>query len=213
VSAASDRLDATPDPATLGDPSPGDRAAFDRLFVAIERRLRMLAHELLQRNRRVDDLGTTVLVHDMYLKLSASSAADWKSEEALLAAASRIFRSLLTDAARARDTRKRGGFAIANDLESVVEHYEGHGPDGSAVTDLLDLDAALAALETQHAQVAKMLELNYYLGLSPEEIARVFEVSPRTVYLKLDQARAFLKGIMDRPDPPRPGQESPDVPK
>jgi len=212
VSAASDRSDAPPNPATLGGPSPRDRAAFDRLFVAIERRLRVLAHELLQQNRRVDDLDTTVLVHDMYLKLSASADAEWTSQEALLAAASKIFRSLLTDAARARDTRKRGGCAVANDLETIVEHYEGRGPDGAAATDLLDLDAALAALEAQDAEVAKMVELNYYLGMSGEEIANVFGVSVRTVFGKLERARTFLKAYMDRPDSPPAGGASSDVP-
>lgn len=212
MSAASDRSDAPPNPATLGGPSPRDRAAFDRLFVAIERRLRVLAHELLQQNRRVDDLDTTVLVHDMYLKLSASADAEWTSQEALLAAASKIFRSLLTDAARARDTRKRGGCAVANDLETIVEHYEGRGPDGAAATDLLDLDAALAALEAQDAEVAKMVELNYYLGMSGEEIANVFGVSVRTVFGKLERARTFLKAYMDRPDSPPAGGASSDVP-
>ncbi len=216
VPAAADRADPPPKPVPGGDPDPADLAAFNRLFSAIERSLRGLAHDLLERNRRVDDVDTTVLVHDMYVKLSRSAIAEWTSEESLLSAASKILRRLLIDAVRARDSRKRGEQDTTIDLDSLVERYEGRGPYGTAQTDLIDLEEAVKALEGQAPRVAKMLELNYYLGIHPEEIARVFGVSVRTVFRRLEDAKTFLKGYMDGSDGPplaSPGNGPSDVPK
>lgn len=210
-----DRSDPSPGPPPADGPPAAGSTAFDRLFLAIERELRGIAHRLLERNRRIDDVQTTVLVHNMYVKLRTSSADDWTSPDELLAASSTILRNLLTDAARGLHRGRRAAGGKAHDLEVVVEHFEGRKADGTAQTDLLDLDAALAALEKQQPQVGKMVELSYYMGVNEPEIARVFGVSLRTVSRKLAEARGYLKGYMGRCGRPRiepPEPESPDVP-
>lgn len=200
-----------------GQPPPGDASAdarrrFNELFVAVQAELRSIAHRLLAKSQRLEDVDTTILVHDMYVRLARSNAAAWQSPLELQRAAATILRNLLTDAARERRSAKRGGAVETGPLDAVVRHYEGVSPDGSVKTDLLDLDSALKALEKDDGQAAKMLELHYYLGVDVAEIAHVFDLSERRVQAILASARRFLRHHMGHSDPPPAGQGSPVVP-
>lgn len=189
-------------PASAGEPEER-QARLNRLFLEIEGDLRRIAHDLLKRNRRVEDVHTTVLVHDMFVRLSEAHTGTWASPQELKLAAAEILRNILTDAARRRDSRKRGGGAHAEDLEILLEHFERGGLEEHSRTDLLDLNTALEALAKQNAMVAKMVELRYYLGIEEEEIGAIFGVAGRTVRHKLTDARTVLKRlILDLP--PRP---------
>ena len=60
------------------------------------------------------------------------------------------------------------------------------------VDQLLDLDAALTKLTTEDPEMAKLVELRYFAGLSVEETAKALRVSPRTVKRNWAYARAWL---------------------
>ncbi len=197
---------------TPGDPTADQRRRFNDLFVTVQAELRSVAHRLLDRNRRLDDVDTTILIHDMYVRLARSSASAWQSPLELQRAAATILRNLLTDAARERRSGKRGGTVETGPLDAVVRHYEGQGPDGAVRTDLLDLDIALKALEKDDGQAAKMLELHYYLGVNVAEIANVFDLSVRRVQGILESARRFLRHHMAPPDRSPGGQSAPEAP-
>lgn len=192
-----------PEPPASADEAEERKARFNRLFLEIEGDLRRIAHDLLKRNRRVEDIQTTVLVHDMYVRLSEAHSGTWASPQELKLAAAAILRNILTDAARRRDCRKRGGGAHAEDLEILLEHFERGGLEEHSRTDLLDLNTALEALAKQDATVAKMVELHYYLGIEEEEIGPIFGVAARTVRHKLSNAKIVLRDLILKL-PPRP---------
>ena len=54
------------------------------------------------------------------------------------------------------------------------------------------LDAALERLESVEPELARLVELRFFAGLTVEEIAELLEVSDRTVKRHWRAARAFL---------------------
>ncbi len=96
-------------------------------------------------------------------------------------------RRILVDHARARGTLKRGGERRRTPLE---------GADIAAPTgpvDWLALDAALTALEARDADLATLVSLRFFAGLSVEQIAAAQGVSPSTLAREWRVARAFLE--------------------
>ena len=96
-------------------------------------------------------------------------------------------RRILIENARRRQSLKRGGdrekFEIAED-DAVI--------DSGNIEELLDLDAALTKLAECEPEMARLVELRYFAGLSVEESAKALGVSPRTVKRNWAFARAWL---------------------
>jgi RNA polymerase sigma factor (sigma-70 family) len=71
--------------------------------------------------------------------------------------------------------------------------------------DVLALDEALNRLADQDAELARIVELRYFGGLTVEETADVLGSSPATVKRHWALARAWLKRALDgaAPGPPR----------
>ena len=62
---------------------------------------------------------------------------------------------------------------------------------------LLSLDEALDRLAEEDSQLAKLVELRYFTGLTIDETAKVLGVSPRTTKRNWAYARAWLRREMD----------------
>jgi RNA polymerase sigma factor (TIGR02999 family) len=164
----------------------GDRQALDRLFPIVYDELRAAAHRQLARGRPGDTLQTTALVHEAFLKLAGTVAADWSDRRHFFAVASRAMRQIIVDYARARTAQKRGGSA------PNVELDEARVAIGERAEGLVALDAALERLETLSERSARVVELRFFGGLSVEETAEAMELSERTVKREWRKARAFL---------------------
>ncbi|MEM7414751.1 MAG: ECF-type sigma factor [Gemmatimonadota bacterium] len=171
----------------------GDAAALDQLFALVYGELKARAH--LQRSSS-PTLGTTALVHEVYLKLAGSSR-DWNDRAHFMRVAARAMRQILIDRARRRTAHKRGGGAAVVTLEEMAVAAE--SPEGAAET-LMALDDALLRLGRQSERLAHVVELRFFGGLSVEETAEALGVSDRTVKRDWRLARAFLHDAMDAPD-------------
>jgi RNA polymerase sigma factor (sigma-70 family) len=57
----------------------------------------------------------------------------------------------------------------------------------------LELDAALARLESVDERAARVVELRYFAGLTVGQVAQTLGVSRRTIDRDWDFAHAFLK--------------------
>ena len=101
-------------------------------------------------------------------------------------------RRILVDHARRRQSVKHGGGFERQGLADDVAIKLGD------VDQLLDLDAALTKLSTEDPEMAKLVELRYFAGLSVEETAKALRVSPRTVKRNWAYARAWLGRELNR---------------
>lgn len=166
--------------------SAGDAGAADRLFERVYAELRRIARRQLRRAARGETLSTTVVVHEAYLRLSRDGAWSVRDRGHFFALAARAMRHVLIDHARHRSRIKRGGGAVALELE------EARLPAPERAEELLALDAALDRLEAADTELARLVEWRFFAGLSVEEIAELLEVSDRTVKRRFRAARAFL---------------------
>ena len=175
----------------LHDCRAGDAGARDRLFTLVYDELKRLARRHTRRGARGSTLSTTVLVHETYARLAATTAPSAATREHFFALCARAMRQIVIDHARRRTAGKRGGSAVAVTLDDA---------DASQPADpatLLALDQALAALEAREPRLVRLVELRAFAGLTPEEIAELLGVTVRTVQRDWQRARAWLDAALE----------------
>lgn len=168
----------------------GDQRAQTRLWELVYPELHRIAAHHLHGERRNHILQPTALVNEAYLRLAKHPNQHWHDRIHFFAVAARIVRRILVDHARARLTTKRGAGAMTVALsvsDARVAPME---------VDLLDLDAALGALEQLDAQQSRLVELRYFGGLSIEETADVLRVSASSVKRDWLIAKTWLRRQM-----------------
>jgi RNA polymerase sigma-70 factor, ECF subfamily len=169
----------------LADWKAGDAAALDRLVEAVYPELRRIAHRQLGR-RRGESLESAALANEAYLKLAGAGGIGCENRVHFLALCAQVMRRILVDHARRRASAKRGGEDVRVPLDEVVAPAPAHG------VELLDLDAALDALEHLDARKSRLVELRYFGGLTLEEAAAELGVSVETAKRDWRMARAWL---------------------
>jgi RNA polymerase sigma factor (TIGR02999 family) len=170
----------------------GDRAAIDRLFALVYEDLHARAHREIAQSFGARTLGTTALVHETYLKLSAADRPEWQDRRHFFGVAGRAMRQIIVDQARRRLAHKRGGRAQRLDIEDVDVPVE------ERAEELLALDAAVDKLERENPRLAEVVNLRFYAGLSVEDTARTIDISERTVKRDWRLARAYLYEELDK---------------
>ncbi len=163
-----------------------DAAPLRELVPIIYEELRRMARSQLAREHGFPTIQTTELVHEAYLRLADDARVTRKGRAYFYGSAARAMRQVLVDAARRRGTAKRGGGVAAVTLD------EEHATVDAFADELLDLDDALARLETFAPRQARVVECRFFAGLSVEETAAALDVSPRTVKSDWALARAWL---------------------
>jgi len=131
-------------------------------------------------------LQTTALVHEAYIRLGGEKDAAWESRAEFFKLAAQAMRRVLIDYARRKRADKREGKLARKSLEEVTVAIE------DTSSELLDLESALDSLSTLDPQLAQIVELRFFCGLTVEDTAKVLNVSPGTVYREWSLAKAWL---------------------
>jgi len=170
-----------------------DTEASDAVLNLVYDELHRQAHRYLSRERAGHTLQTTALVHEVYLKLVKQENIAWESRSQFFAIAARLMRQILIDYARTKHRAKRGGAKDKVPLENALTI-------GVSNTnfDLLALDEALTRLAAKEEQLAKIVELRFFSGLSVEETAEVLSISDSTVKRDWQMAKAWLHRELTR---------------
>ena len=168
----------------------GSDAARDDLMPVVYAELQAIARRLFASERQDHTLQPTALVHEAYVRLIGAEV-DWQDRAHFYALSARVMRRLLIDHADARRAAKRGGGAMKVTLGAA----EGSMPADAALADLADALRALAALDERKAQ---LIDMQYFAGLTTEEMATVTGLSVSTVGRELRFARAWLKDQLAR---------------
>ena len=164
----------------------GDDSAADEFLPLIYTELHRIAQRALAHGRG-HTFQTTDLMNEAWLKLVESAGGRWRSRDHFLAVAARAMRSVLVDRSRSRGALKRGENRRAEiDLDEVVSMLEEHS------TDLVRVDEALETLQGADPQLARIVEMRFFGGMSHESIARALGVSLSTVERGWRSARAWL---------------------
>jgi RNA polymerase sigma factor (TIGR02999 family) len=164
----------------------GDEQALSALMPLVYDELRRLAASYMRRERPGQTLQATALVHDAYIRLMQDSKLSWQNRSHFFGIAARSMRQILVERARARRAAKRGGSRIRVTLDAGLLASE------APAIDLEALDEALTRLEALDAELAQVVEVRFFGGLSIEEAAETLDVSPATVKRRWTVAKAWL---------------------
>jgi RNA polymerase sigma factor (TIGR02999 family) len=166
----------------------GETASAEQLLPLVYRELRRLAGSKMASEQAGHTLQPTALVHEAYLRLAGPGERGQRFNSAghFYGAAAEAMRRILIEHARGKQTQKRGGdFARTTwDEEkfSLVVPSE----------ELIEIDEALAKLEAENEELAKIVKLRYFAGMSIPEIAAALGVSGSTIDRSWRAARAWL---------------------
>jgi RNA polymerase sigma factor (TIGR02999 family) len=162
--------------------------------------LRRLAAVLSGRLKPGQTLQPTDLVHEAYLRLVRDQDPGWQGRRHFFGTAARAMREILIEQARRKATRKHGG------ASERVELSEGLAMIAPPADDLLALDEAIGRLQTEKPNLAEIVMLRYYTGLSFEETAGVVGRSVSTIKREWRFARAWLARQLGEASPPSAGE-------
>lgn len=179
----------------LGAVERGDTEAGERLLPLAYNELRKIAAQKMASERPDHTLQPTALVHEAYLRLLGPDGTErpWKDRAYFFAAAGQAMRRILIESARRKATEKRG-----NNAEHTA--FEDSKLEFSVPSDeILQVDEALQKLEKEDPDLAKVVVLRYFAGMTVPETAAALEVSPSTVDRQWRCAKAWLhEEISDR---------------
>jgi RNA polymerase sigma factor (TIGR02999 family) len=173
----------------------GNHSAFEELIPVVYDELRRLAHRHL-RGERHQTLQTADLVHETYVRLVDSSRVQWQNRAHFFAIAAQCMRRILVDAARERQSLKRGGDHARVELDPELTIA------AAPNIDLVALDEALNGLAAVDERRSRVVELRFFGGLTVEETAGVLDVSPETIMRDWKVARAWLFKQLNSAPPP-----------
>jgi RNA polymerase sigma factor (TIGR02999 family) len=170
----------------------GERAAEEWLPLVYEE-LRRLAATHMARESAGHTLQPTALVHEAWLRLAGGPEWRWKDRAYFFAAAAQAMRRILVEHARRKAAVKHGGGRERVDLEDL-EVAEAT-PDEK----ILLIDDALAQLEQEYPERARVVVLKYFGGLTNLQAAEMLGLSERTVNRHWLCAKTWLSRKIQAP--------------
>lgn len=173
----------------LRDVGRGDRAALDAVFAGLYAPLKVLARSRLRQQGRADQVGTTTVVHESFLKLVKASELRIEDRHHFFAYAARVMRHVIVDAAREQLTGRRGGDVAPGRLDDEA-FEELVAPEASQ--ELIRISEALLRLEKVSPELAELVDMRYFGGYTEGEIASLLGTSDRTVRRRWEKARVWL---------------------
>jgi RNA polymerase sigma factor (TIGR02999 family) len=169
-----------------------DRDGLDSLIETLYGDLHRIAERQLRSERPDHTLQATALMHEAYLKLSESTQRQFVDRTHFLAVASRVMRQVLVDYAKARLTDKRGkGKRV--ELEDEESRILQVASRNTKPVEILELNRAIEALAREDADLAELIELRYFGGMTAEETAGALGRSVHVVRHDLRLAHAWLR--------------------
>ena len=168
--------------------APIDALSADTLFTAVYERLKGMASNQLSRSSDAT-LDTTGLVHELYVKVSATRELEFSDPAQFFSYASQAMRHILVDRARQRLREKHGAGVVKVDIGDV-------DIADLTATQVVGLDEALRQLENSDPRAGQLVTLHYFAGLPLSKIADLLGVTERTLNRDWRFARAYLHDLI-----------------
>ena len=169
----------------------GDPAAAAELLPIVYRELHVVAERLMAGERRAHTLQPTALIHEAWLRLMGGADLEFEDRGHFLRIAAREMRRVLVDHARGRNAAKRGAGRGRAPLSAALAWWD------QDPTDVLALDEALDRLGARDEQLARIVELRFFAGLTNDETGAALGLTERQVRLGWASARGWLRRELD----------------
>jgi RNA polymerase sigma factor (TIGR02999 family) len=171
----------------------GDSHAAEKLLPLVYDELRKLAAQRLAREAPGQTLQATALVHEAYVRLvDGDPGQRWEGRAHFFGAAAEAMRRILIDNARRKQADKHGGGWHRHELLEAELAVDSTGEQ------LFAIDDAISHLASKEPEVASLVKLRFFAGLTLAEAAECAGISKRTAYRQWAFARAWLRRELDR---------------
>ena len=169
----------------------GETDALAKFFELSYDELRKLARSRLWAANLKGGFATESLLHESYLRLVNQRTVAIPDRQSFFAYASKVMRSVILDCVREANAQRRGGgeanVTLSTDLVEVT-------PDGADVEAIND---ALKDLQRISPDLAALVEMRFFGGMTEIEIAQTLGVSERTVRREWEKARSALVVLLE----------------
>ncbi len=175
----------------------GSASALEELAQAAQQELRRLARHYLRGEKVGHLLESAALVNEAWMRLFDWKDISWQNRAHFFGVAAQMMRHVLVDEARQRMQVKRGGEAFQVSLSGVtaVKTWD--------AVELIALSQALDKLADFDERKCRIIEWQYFAGLSQQEIAEVLQVTVRTVQRETKSAQVWLYRALKTPSDPQ----------
>lgn len=166
----------------------------ENLFTLHYRQLRRMAERELRRGPDAM-LDATTLLHETFLDISQRPSLTFCTCGQFMSYVVRAMRGLIVDHLRECRSQKRGGGACIASLPIEA------APPADAVAreaKVEELSEALQSLARHDGPLAQYVQLRFFWGFSIQEIARIRNVSERTLLRDWDKARLLLHSLLSQ---------------
>lgn len=170
-------------PAELSDELTGSA---EKLLPLVYESLKALARQRMALERPGHTLQATALVHEAYMRLARGKTVRWEGRVQFYHAAADAMRRILIEHARARGRVKRGGEArrLPVNLLDLAQDADRE--------EILALDGAIRRLEEHTPDIAAVVRLRFYAGLTVAQTADALAMGRRSVDRAWAYARVWL---------------------
>ena len=174
------------DGAPAAAPPADARQAAEELLPLVYQSLKELARHRMAMERPGHTLQATALVHEAYMRLAKVRNVRWGGRAQFFHAAAEAMRRILVEHARARGRVKRGGAVkrVPLNLLDLAEEADRE--------EILALDEAIRRLEEHTPDIAAVVRLRFYAGLTVAQTAEALAMGGRSVDRAWSYARVWL---------------------
>lgn len=157
---------------------------------SLHQELEVRARRMLRARKLPSDPETLSLVNEAWVKMANANEPTLESRGEQLAYYATVLRSVLLNLARHRTAARRGGGQRHVHIgDSGVQPGE-----EDADAQVLDVDEKLAKLHDHDADLARIVELRFFGGLTWDEVSEVVGKNPKVVQADWEFARLWLRG-------------------
>jgi len=159
----------------------GSAHSIEELLPLVYEHLRRLAASRIAHEAPGQTLQATALVHEAWLRLVKEDAQTWENRAHFFGAASEAMRRIVIENARRKSCIKRGGNLQRVDIAETT-------PDDK----ILMIDEALESMQAEYPEMARLVVMKFFGGLTNEEAAESLGIAERTVRRQWTFAKAWL---------------------
>lgn len=163
------------------------RGAADQLLPLVYDELRRIAAHKMSSEAPGHTLQPTALVHEAWLRLVGNENPVFDGRAHFFTAAAEAMRRILVDAARRRQSLKRGSGSRPEELPEDLLAAP------APADEILAVDEALELLAVEDAVAANLVKLRYFVGLSMDDAAAALNLPLRSTERVWAYARAWLR--------------------
>lgn len=166
-----------------------DQDAWESIFPIVYNQLKLLARNVKFNHKKNQNLNTTSLVHEAYIKMKKGNKLNINGSKHFYRIAAQAMRQILVDTARKENSLKRQS---NNNSQSTQEYKAELNRNMTSANEVLEIDKVLTQLQVFNSRLADVVIYHFYGGYSFVQIAEIMDLSERTVLRDWKKAKVFI---------------------